>query len=31
MAEKISKQKKQPYHRKDSVMGPLDVEKFTIA
>ena len=24
-------EKKQPYHRKDSVIGPLDVEKFTIA
>ena len=31
IGRKNLKIKKQPYHRKDSVMGPLDVEKFTIA
>ena len=28
---KILKIEKHPYHRKDSVIGMLDVEKFTIA
>ena len=31
IGRKNLKTEKQPYHRKDSVIGLLDVEKFTIA